>query len=198
MAWAEAPEAHGRNRRDTSTRATSAVVRTTTDEIVHLEQRDNIDMGRADHVADWIAAFTGSMPFLLTHALALTLWMTLGPILEFDPFPYDLLGLFLAIEAIALSTFVLMTQNRQAQKADRRAKVDLQINAIAEDKVTKLMEMVAEIHDHIGIEHDGDDQLEEMRRKTDVAELADAVDEAEARMFPESADGPESALDTED
>lgn len=165
---------------------------------MHLERRDNIDMGRADHVADWITAFTGSIPFLVTQAVVILVWFSLGAISGFDPFPYDMLGLFLAVEAIALSTFVLMTQNRQAQKADRRAKVDLQMNSITEDKVTKVMDLVAEIHDHLGIEHAADEQLEAMRTKTDVAELADAVDEAEARLFPESADGPESALDTED
>jgi uncharacterized membrane protein len=106
--------------------------------------------------------------------------------------------MIVSLEAIFLSTFVLITQNRQAIAADRRAKVDLQVDLIAEREITKLMEMVAHLHEHLGhgnAKHDP--EFADMVRPTHVEKLAEAVDEAERQRDPEGHDKPESAVDTE-
>jgi uncharacterized membrane protein len=174
----------------------------TIEQIVRLENRDRRHMGLSDELASRITAFSGSMLYVWLHVAWFTVWIVVNVSLliftPFDPYPFGLLTMIVSLEAIFLSTFVLITQNRQALAADRRAKVDLQVNMIAEREITKVMEMVAHLHEHIG--GDGakhDPQLEAMRRPTHVEKLAEAVDEAEREIDPEGARGPESAIDTE-
>jgi uncharacterized membrane protein len=89
--------------------------------------------------------------------------------------------MIVSLEAIFLSTFVLITQNRQSAAADRRARVDLQVNVIAEREVTRLIQLVAEIHKHLGLPDSRDPEIRRMESKTVVADLADAIDAADAR-----------------
>ena len=114
----------------------------------------------------------------------------------FDPFPFGLLTMIVSLEAIFLATFVLISQNRQAQLADRRAKVDLQVDMIAEQEVTKLMQLLIDIHDHLGINHQ-DPNLRHLAKPTDITKLLDAMDAAEQEVDPRGARGPEGAVDTE-
>jgi uncharacterized membrane protein len=100
-------------------------------------------------IADAITAFSGSMAFVYMHAVWFGLWILLNiglihipRISEFDPFPFGLLTLIVSLEAIFLSTFVLISQNRLAQASERRAELDLQVNLLAEQKATKLLEML--------------------------------------------------------
>src|SRR4029079_7859427 len=80
---------------------------------------------------------------------------------------------------IFLSTFVLISENRQSAQADRRTKVDLQLNMIAEQEITKLIEMMDRLHRHLGIKDPDEKSVEEMARPTYVEEVADAVEAAE-------------------
>ncbi len=110
--------------------------------------------------------------------------------LTFDGFPFGFLTMIVSLEAIFLSTFVLISENRQALQADRRAKVDLHVNMISEQEITKLVSLVAEMHKFLGL-HKDDPELELMQKDTHVGHLADAVDEAEAGT--DAAKGPRSA-----
>jgi uncharacterized membrane protein len=173
----------------------------TVEEITQLEGRDRVAMGWSDHVANGITAFSGSMLFVWLHVVWFVAWILLNiPGLEtpeFDPFPFGFLTMVVSLEAIFLSTFVLISQNRQSIRADRRSKVDLQVNLIAEQEVTKLIQLVAEIHDHLGLQHHPDHEVQAMRRPTYVKELADAADQTEEQRDPEGAEDPQSAADTE-
>jgi uncharacterized membrane protein len=174
----------------------------TIEEIVQLENRDRVHMGLSDKLASKITAFSGSMLYVWLHVVWFSAWIIANvSILVFEPFdsyPFGLLTMIVSLEAIFLSTFVLITQNRQAIAADRRAKVDLQVNLIAEREITKLIEIVAHIHEHLGEgTPDHDPQLEEMQRQTHVEELADAVDVAKRKRDPDSERGPGSAANTE-
>ena len=170
-------------------------------EIVKLEQRDQRAMTLGDRIANRLTAFYGSMIGILLHVILFTAWplVNLGwPGVEpFDPLPFNLLGMLVGIEAIFLSSFVLMSQNRQAQQADRRAKINLQIDSIAEQEITKIMQMLIEIHDRLGIAHEDDQELHAMQQRRSVVELADEIDAAEQRLDPHGAQGPDSAVDTE-
>ena len=75
--------------------------------------------------------------------------------------------------------------------------MDLQIDMIAEREITKLIELVTHIHQHLGIDPAHDQELEDMKETTQVEKLADALDGAEQQTNPGKASGPESAADTE-
>lgn len=172
------------------------------DEIVRLENRDRAHMGFSDKIASKITAFSGSMLYVWLHVVWFTIWIIANISLlvfkPFDPYPFGLLTMIVSLEAIFLSTFVLITQNRQAIAADRRSKVDLQVNMIAEREVTKLIEMVRHLHEHLGVDiPDHDQELAEMEKPTHVTKIADAIDEAEQWIDPEGASGPESGADTQ-
>lgn len=107
---------------------------------------------RQGRIADAITSFSGSMAFVYIHAVWFGLWILLNVRLihvphlsEFDPFPFGLLTLIVSLEAIFLSTFVLISQNRLAQASERRAELDLQVNLLAEQKATKVLEMLDEM-----------------------------------------------------
>jgi uncharacterized membrane protein len=107
---------------------------------------------RQGRIADAITTFSGSMAFVYIHAVWFGFWILLNigvlhvpHVSEFDPFPFGLLTLIVSLEAIFLSTFVLISQNRLAQASERRAELDLQVNLLAEQKATKVLEMLDEM-----------------------------------------------------
>jgi uncharacterized membrane protein len=90
---------------------------------------------------------------------------------------FVVLAMIASVEAIFLSTFVLISQNRMAAAANKRADLDLQISLLAEHEITKLATLVAEIASHVGVRTKVDSELEEI--KQDVAPEA-VLDELEA------------------
>ncbi len=155
------------------------------EEIARVEERDRTKLNWSDHLADLMTAFSGSMLFVLLHGIWFAVWILLNFGLfgspTFDEFPYGLLTMIVSLEAIFLSTFVLISENRQAMQADRRAKVDLQFNIIAEQEVTRLIKMVAAIQDRLGITEAADPQVQQMQEPTHVEEVAAAVEAADAK-----------------
>jgi len=101
-------------------------------------------------VADWIADFSGSIPFLMLHLAFFAAWILLNvPAIPgapmFDPFPYGLLTMVVSLEAIILSVFVLLSQNRQAAKERIRGDIEYEVNIKAEMEVAHLHEKVDQI-----------------------------------------------------
>ncbi len=125
--------------------------------------------GFAARFADAITAFCGSLTFITLHAVWFLAWMgwNLGLIglTPFDPFPFGLLTMMVSLEAIFLSTFVLMSQNRMSSLADKRADLDLQVNLLAEYEITKILGIVDGIADHLGLREGEDPELEELKVK---------------------------------
>jgi CRP/FNR family cyclic AMP-dependent transcriptional regulator len=104
-------------------------------------------------IADWIAWFSGSMQFLIINGLWFLIWIAvntlpLGPN-QFDPFPFGLLTMIVSLEAIFLSCFVLISQNRQAAKDKIRADIEYDVNIKAELEVAHLHEKVDHIHEEL-------------------------------------------------
>jgi uncharacterized membrane protein len=168
-------------------------------EVVEVESRARVGMTFSDHVADYITRVAGSMAFVWIHVVWFSAWIILNVGLwglGFDPYPFSFLTMVVSLEAIFLSTFVLISQNRQALHADRRAKLDLQVNMIAEREVTKLMELVNDIHEAVS-GGSRDRAADEMRQETSVSDLIDAVDSAEEDAPSGTDDPPSSAADTE-
>jgi uncharacterized membrane protein len=101
-----------------------------------------------DRAADKITAFSGSMAFVYLHAIIFAIWIVLNLIQAkngFDPFPFGLLTLIVSLEAIFLSTFVMLSQNRQAKQADLRAELDYEVNVRAEKEVCEIKESLADL-----------------------------------------------------
>lgn len=106
--------------------------------------QDEIEDARTplEKVTDWVAAFSGSMPFLLFNAVwfALWIWLNVSGISHFDPYPFGFLTMVVSLEAIILSILVLLAQNRQAAKDHIRDDVEYGINVKAELEVVHLHE----------------------------------------------------------
>ena len=104
-----------------------------------------------ERVADAIAAFSGSIPLLVLHAIWFVLWLgwnTLRPH-GFDPYPFGLLTMIVSLEAIFLSVFVLLSQNRQAAKDRVRSDIEYDVNVKAEMEVTALHAKMDRLHEEI-------------------------------------------------
>jgi uncharacterized membrane protein len=114
--------------------------------------RGEIDDHRSmnERLADAITRFAGTMLFAYLHALFFGGWVILNSgavpgLRPFDPFPFVMLAMIASVEAIFLSTFVLVSQNRSARLSERRAELDLQINLLAEHELTEVVKMVEAI-----------------------------------------------------
>ena len=173
--------------RDTAERLVRENVRT----IAELEAAAREDRTLTDRTIDGISTFCGSLLFVYLHVVWFGLWIGINlwasPQWRFDPFPFGLLTMVVSLEAILLSTFILITQNRQAQMADRRNHLDLQINLLAEQENSKIIEMLEAIHKRLGI-WDGDPEvaaLEEATRPEKVIqEIHRYVEETSAEESP--------------
>lgn len=104
-------------------------------------------------VADWIAWFSGSMQFLIINGVWFLVWIVINTmpvgVDQFDPFPFGLLTMIVSLEAIFLSCFVLISQNRQAAKDKIRADVEYDVNIKAELEIAHLHEKVDHIHEQL-------------------------------------------------
>ena len=103
-------------------------------------------------IADWIAWFSGSMQFLILNAIWFITWIALNQLpfgVQFDPFPFGLLTMIVSLEAIFLSCFVLISQNRQAQKDKVRADIEYEVNIKAELEIAHLHEKTDRIYENM-------------------------------------------------
>lgn len=152
------------------------------EEIMRLEERQIHQRSPAENVADKITTLAGSTPCLLIHLTWFAVWIVLNvglvPGVEpFDPFPFSFLTLVVSLEAIFLTLLVLMSQNRMTKEADKRAHLDLQVNMLAEQESTLTLRMVQRIGKHIGVEPEEDEEVERLKERTDVQQLAETLDE---------------------
>ncbi len=115
---------------------------------------EEVHLSIGQRIADVIADFSGSMPFLLINLVAFVLWIsinTLGPKgFQFDPYPFQFLTMAVSLEAIFLSIFVLISQNRQSTKDRIKADLDYQVDVKSELEmsvlVTKMQAMEQKLH----------------------------------------------------
>src|SRR5262249_11289607 len=107
--------------------------------IRQLEEAAKQERTKSDLVAEVIARFCGSMTFVWVHVVWFGGWIILNliPGIEhIDPFPFTFLTLVVSLEAIFLSTFILISQNHDARISERRNHLDLQINLLSEQENT--------------------------------------------------------------
>lgn len=117
-------------------------------------------------IADDLTSTFGSSTFLVVNIIWFIVWIgiNLGLVADippFDPFPFGLLTMVVSLEAIVLAIVILVSQNRQSYISSVREELHLQINLIAEEEVTKVLKLLAEIRKKMGIEEE-DPELNEM------------------------------------
>ncbi|HEX8294628.1 MAG TPA: DUF1003 domain-containing protein [Pyrinomonadaceae bacterium] len=136
------------------TRKADALLRTRVSRNLNEEVGERLTV--VQRAADWLAWFSGSVLFLLLHAAWFGTWIALNvglldvPGLSgFDPFPFGLLTMIVSLEAIFLSTFVLISQNRQAEKEKVRADIEYEVNVKAELEVAHLHDKADHFHEEM-------------------------------------------------
>ena len=133
--------------------------------------REEAEASFEERLANRITRFTGSMAFVYLHLVVFGLWIVLNLRVVPSLPPFDasfvILAMAASVEAIFLSTFVLISQNRMAAADAKRAELDLQISLLAEHEVTKLVALVSAIAERIGVKTEVDSEVEEL--KQDVA-----------------------------
>jgi uncharacterized membrane protein len=139
-----------------------------------------------ERFTDAITDFTGSIEFLIINALWFTSWIVVNiglipGLVPFDPFPFGLLTMIVSLEAIFLSIFVLVSQNRQSKIDDLREEIDLQVNLIAEEEITKVIHLVAGLYKGLKIKIDDDPELERMMRPLNTNEIEKRLEEQMTR-----------------
>jgi uncharacterized membrane protein len=140
-------------------------------------------MTPAERLATRLTVIAGSTPFLVAHVawfVGWVAWNATGGPHAFDPFPFGLLTMIVSLEAIFLSIFVLMTQNREATIAEVREEVALAVNLRVEEEVTKVLELVAGLYGRLGHQIADDTALTEMLQPLDPAAIErDLVEQIE-------------------
>jgi uncharacterized membrane protein len=151
--------------------------------IATLERRRAQEAGQAtaeERVAEAITSFTGSMRFVYVHLALYGGWITLNlgilpGLPRFDP-TFVVLAMVASVEAIFLSTFVLISQNRMAAAANKRADLDLQISLLTEHELTKLAAIVSALADRRDVKVVPDPEVEEIKQDVSPEAVLDEIE----------------------
>ena len=149
--------------------------------ITSLESAEAAKRSFTDRFSDIITRFCGHIAFIYVHVIWFGGWILwnlfprLPQALRFDPFPFQFLALAVSLEAIFLTTFILISQNRQNQLSERRNHLDLQINLLSEQENSKILSMLETLLQHHGLlQHDPD--LAALKEVTQPEILAQQID----------------------
>ena len=150
-----------------------------------LRQRRLREEGAASwqqRLADAITGFTGSMPFVYIHIAVFGFWIVANlhwiPGIPAWDESFVILAMAASVEAIFLSTFVLISQNRMAAAADKRAELDLQISLLTEHELTKLATLLSDVARKMGVTTQVEGDLEQVKRDVAPDTVLDAIEKA--------------------
>jgi uncharacterized membrane protein len=140
------------------------------------------------HAIGW---FVGTQYFVTSQIIMVAGWIGLntaratGP-WAFDDYPFPLLSIVLAFEAVLLASCVLMRQNAIDQTSERRNHLDLQINLLAEEEATRSLDLLQRIADRLGVPFEKDSKSKELANETPVDEIARDLREREKQQAAQS------------
>jgi uncharacterized membrane protein len=146
--------------------------------IVKQEHEALGERSRSERLADTVASFAGSFSFIALHLVFVTCWVfansgNTAMADPLDPYPFSLLGVIVALEAVILSSFVLMRQNRMMRRADHRDHLNLQVDLLAEKEITKVLQMVRGICEHMGLQNlSADSEARDLSENTSVESIS--------------------------
>jgi uncharacterized membrane protein len=144
-----------------------------------LEQLAVMRRSVADRIAEFVARFCGSITFVWIHTVLFAVWIVwnvLPKLPHFDPYPFTFLTLCVSLEAIFLSSFILISQNYEMRISERRNQLDLQINLLAEQENTKMLQMLDGIARKLGISEEDDPEVQVLEQATRPDKLADQIE----------------------
>jgi uncharacterized membrane protein len=144
--------------------------------ISEMEKAALEERTRGERFGDALARSAGQMWFITIHALWFGAWIIVNRgiipgVRPFDPYPFPFLTFVVSLEAIFLSLFILMSQNRASRQADARANLDLQINLLSEQEATKMLQMLKKLCEHHGLTHCTDPELQYLASPTEPEDL---------------------------
>ena len=153
-----------------------------------IERRKRADRHKnwQERMADRITRLSGSMLFVYLHLLIYGLWVTINlgwipGVPRFDP-TFVVLAMEASVEAIFLSTFVLISQNRMQAEADKRADLDLQISLLAEHEITRVVQLVSAMAARMGIREGESPDLRELKQDVAPEQVLDRIEEVEDKL----------------
>lgn len=150
--------------------ALSKVIERNIRTIIHLRTKAARKRNLQDRIADAITSFSGRMIFAYVHIIWFGIWILINTgwfgLPAFDPYPYGLLTMVVSLEAIFLSTFVLISQNRLSEENERRADLDLHIGLLTEHELTRVLQMLDAIQDKIGVVDHKNSELADLEMET--------------------------------
>jgi len=148
-----------------------------------------------ERISDAITRFTGSLRFVYIHAAVFGVWIVwnLGWVPGLQPFDpsFVVLAMAASVEAIFLSTFVLISQNRMQAQAEMRAELDLQISLLSEHEVTQLMTLMDAVARHLGVQEADSRAIEEAKQDVNPIDVLEALEDraAASGASPRQRDG---------
>ncbi|CCD95491.1 conserved hypothetical protein [Bradyrhizobium sp. ORS 375] len=151
--------------------------------LVDRRKREGAEATAQQKVADAITRFTGSMIFVYLHLLVFGFWILanlhLVPGVPAWDESFVVLAMIASVEAIFLSTFVLISQNRMAGEADKRADLDLQISLLTEHELTQVVTLLNQMAKRMGIEPDAKPELRDASKDIAPERVLDKIEEAQ-------------------
>jgi len=165
--------------------ALSSVVERNIRTIIQLRLKAARERSLQDRIADAITSYSGRMVFVYGHIIWFGLWILLNTghlgVPPFDPFPYGLLTMVVSLEAIFLSTFVLISQNRLSEEVEHRANLGLQIGLLTEHELTRMLQMLDAIQGKLGLKNDADSELADLEMETRPEDVLAEIDRLQRR-----------------
>ena len=147
-----------------------------------LEQQALARRSLAEKISDFIVTQAGRVWAIILHLAWFVIWMVwnsgrMPGLHPFDPFPFMGLSTVVSLEAIFLSLFILVSQNRASRRADERAHLDLQVNLLSEREVTKMLQLLQALCAHHGLLEADDAEVTELVRETEPASIAHELEQ---------------------
>jgi uncharacterized membrane protein len=167
-------------RRKPKTVSSDQNVRRNIHAICELEKTALDQRSMGERIGDTISRTAGRMWFIVLHAVWFGVWIAanLGMVpggKAFDPFPFPFLTLVVSLEAIFLSLFILMSENRAGRQSEARAQLDLQINLLAELEATKMLQLLRALCAHNGLPEADDPEVKQLVQRTEPKQLVDEI-----------------------
>lgn len=154
--------------------------------IIHLRLDAEHERGIQDRIADKMTSFSGRIIFVYVHIIWFGVWILLNSgsfgLKPFDPYPYGLLTMIVSLEAIFLSTFVLISQNRLSKESEHRADLAMHIGLLTEHELTRVLQMLDVIQDKMGIENDEDSELADLEMETRPEDVLAEIERLQRKM----------------
>ena len=140
----------------------------------------DLDRSVSEKFADFLTNSFGTVWFFTFNALLFAGWLfwntgKIPGVPIFDPYPFGMLTMVVSLEAIFLAIIVLISQNRAAKIGDIREEIDLQVNTLAEQEITRIINILDTIHDHLGLPSEDDEELTKMKQRTDLDEIESRI-----------------------